>query len=168
MPNPPQKVPCHPPYLDPDSLAAEFYQIFKQIKIMPILHTCIWNVFIEVERIISQLILWGSITTMPKPKASSLVQISLILLHPIFAHDEFYVLHLWQENDGNDTLFISSHSIRRYMISVCPNTDDDHLDHLNKVVAVKILHCQVTLPYLGINTFFSILKDINILFFTKL
>ena len=54
------------------------------------------------------------------------------------------------------------------MISVCPNTDDDHLDHLNKVVAVKILHCQVTLPYLGINTFFSILKDINILFFTKL
>ena len=51
---------------------------------------------------------------------------------------------------------------------MCPNIDDDHLDHLNKVVAVKIRHCQVTLPYLVINTFFCILKYINILFLPKL
>ena len=54
------------------------------------------------------------------------------------------------------------------MISVCPNIDNDHLDHLIKVVAVKILHCQVTLPYLIINFFFCILKYMNILFLTKL
>ena len=34
------------------------------------------------------------------------------------------------------------------MISGFPNIDDIHLDHLIKVAADKILHCQVTLPYL--------------------
>ena len=48
------------------------------------------------------------------------------------------------------------------MISVCPNIDDIHLDHLIKVVAVKLLHCQVTLPYPVIKTFFSVLKYIYI------
>lgn len=65
-----QKSPHHPFYLDSDSLTGEFYQIFKQIKIMPILHTCIWNVFIEVERNISQVTLWENITPMPKLEAS--------------------------------------------------------------------------------------------------
>ena len=39
-----------PPYLDLDSLAAKFYQIFKQIEIMTVLHTCNQNVLIEGER----------------------------------------------------------------------------------------------------------------------
>ena len=60
------------PYLDPDSLTAEFYQIFKQ-KIMPILHTCIINVPIEVERNIFQFILLGSDTRMPKLEVSYFV-----------------------------------------------------------------------------------------------
>ena len=79
-----------------------------------------------------------------------------------FAHEEYHVLHLWQENDGNDTVFRSSHSIKWFIISVCPNIDDVHLDHLIKVVAVKLLHCQVTLPYLVIETFFCVLKYIYI------
>ena len=97
-----------------------------------------------------------------------MIQISPILLHPVFAHDEFHVLHLCQENDGNDIVFILSQSIRWFMISVCPSVDDIHLDHLIKVAADKILHCQVTLPYLVFKTFFCILKNINILFLTKL
>ena len=112
---------------------------------MPILHTCIWNVFIEVERNISQLILWGSITRMSILEASYFIKFSSTLLHPVFAHEEYHVLHRWQENDGHDTVFISSHFIKWFMISVCRNIDDVHLDHLIKVVAVKILHCQVTL-----------------------
>ena len=48
------------------------------------------------------------------------------------------------------------------MILVCPNIDDIHLDHLIKVIAVKLLHCQVTLPYLVIKTFFCVLKYIYI------
>ena len=47
---PTSKVSPLPPYLDLDSLAAEFYQIFKQIEIMPGLHTCNRNVLIEGER----------------------------------------------------------------------------------------------------------------------
>ena len=47
---PTSKVLPLPPYLDLDSLAAEFYQIFKQIEIMPVLHTCNRNVLIEGER----------------------------------------------------------------------------------------------------------------------
>ena len=82
------------------------------------------------------------------------------LLHPVFAHEEYHVLHLWQENDGSDTVFISSHFIKWFMISLCPNIDDVHLDHLIKVVAVKLLRCQVTLSYLVIETFFCVLKDI--------
>ena len=53
------------------------------------------------------------------------------------------------------------------MISVCPSIEDIHLDHLIKVVSVKLLHCQVTLSYLMIKTFFCILKYIHILFLTK-
>ena len=98
-----QKFPL--PYLDPDSLATELCQIFKP-KIMLILHTCILNVSIEVERNISQLILWGSITLMTKLEVSYFVEFSTILLHPVFAHDKFHVLHLWEENDRNDTVFI--------------------------------------------------------------
>ena len=135
---------------------------------MPILHAYILNVSIEVERNISQLILWGSITWMPKLEASYFVIFSAALLHPVFAHEEYRVLHLWQENDVSDTVLISSHSIRWFMISMYPNIDDVPLDHLIKVVAVKLLHCQVTLPYLVIKTFFCILKYINILFLTKL
>ena len=60
----------------------------------------------------------------------------------------------------NDTVFISSHFIKWFMISLCPNIDDVHLDHLIKVVAVKLLRCQVTLSYLVIETFFCVLKDI--------
>ena len=59
-------------------------------------------------------------------------------------------------------MFRSSHSIKWFIISVCPNIDDVHLDHLIKVVAVKLLHCQVTLPYLVIETFFCVLKYIYI------
>ena len=95
---------------------------------------------------------------MLKLETSYFEEISLTLLHPVFAHDEYHVFCLLQENGGNDTVFISSHSIRRFMISVCPNIDNDHLDHLIKVVAVKILHCQVTLPYLIINFFFLYFK----------
>ena len=135
---------------------------------MPIGHTCIQNVSIEVERDISQLILWGSITQMLKLETSYFEEFSLTLLHPVFAHDEYHVFCVWQENGGNDTVFILSHSIRWFMISMCPNVDDVHLDHLIKVVAVKLLHCQVTLPYVVIKTFFSILEYINILFLTKL
>ena len=51
---------------------------------------------------------------------------------------------------------------------MCPNIDDDHLDHLIKVVAVKILHCALTLPSVVINTFCLIVKYINISFLTKL
>ena len=40
------------PYLAPDSFTDEFYKIHKP-KVMPILHTCIMNVPIEVERNIS-------------------------------------------------------------------------------------------------------------------
>ena len=54
------------------------------------------------------------------------------------------------------------------MISVCPNIDDIHLNHLIKVVAVKFLHCQVTLPYVVIKTFFCVLKYIYFLFLTKI
>ena len=108
-----------------------------------------------MERNISQLILWGSITQMPRLEVSYFVEFASILVHPVFAHDEFHVLYLWQENDGNDTVFISSHSIRWFIISMCPNIDDVHLDHLIKVVAVKLLHRQVTLPYLVIETFFA-------------
>ena len=127
---------------------------------MPILHAYILNVSIEVERNISQLILWGSITRMPKLEASYFIKFSSTLLHPVFAHEEYHVLHHWQENDGNDTVFISSHFIKWFMISLCPNIDDVHLDHLIKVVAVKLLRCQVTLSYLVIETFFCVLKDI--------
>ena len=97
---------------------------------------------------ISQLILWGSIILMPKLEASYFVEFSSIFLHPVVAHDEFHVLHLWQENDRNDAVFISSHSIRWFMISMCPNIDSVPLDHLIKVIAVKFLPYQVTLPYL--------------------
>ena len=45
---------------------------------MPILHTCIQDVFTEVERNISQLILWGSIT--PVPKLSSVQSLSRVRL----------------------------------------------------------------------------------------
>ena len=135
---------------------------------MSIGHTCIQNVSIEVERDFSQLILWGSITWMLKLETSYFEEFSLTLLHPVFAHDEYHVFHFWQENGGNDTVFISSHSIRWFMISMYPNIDDFPLDHLIKVVAVKLLHCQVTLPYVVIKTFFSILEYINILFLTKL
>ena len=103
---------------------------------MPILHTYFLNVSIEVERNISQLILWGSITRMPILEASYFIKFSSTLLHPVFAHEEYHVLHRWQENDGNDTVFISSHFIKWFMISVCPNIDDIHLDHLIKVVAI--------------------------------
>ena len=115
-------------------------------------------------RNISKLILWGSVTWMPKLEASYFVEFSSTLLHPVFAHEEYHVLQLWQENDGNDTVFTSSHFIKWFMISVCPNIDDIHLNHLIKVVAVKFLHCQVTLPYVVIKTFFCILKYIHILF----
>ena len=102
-----------------------------------------------------------------KIEASYFVEFS-ILLHPVFAHEEYHVLHLWQENDGSDTVFISSHFIKWFMISVCPNIDDIHLNHLIKVVAVKFLHCQITLPYVVIKTFFCILKYIHILFLSKI
>ena len=39
----------------------------------------------------------------------------------------------------------------------CPNIDNIHWYHLIKVVAVKLLHCQVTLPYPVIKTFFFFL-----------
>ena len=74
------------PHLDPDSLNAGFYQIHKP-KVMPILHTCILNVSVEVERNISQLVQWGSITRMPKLEASYFVKFSSTLLHPVFAHE---------------------------------------------------------------------------------
>ena len=67
---------------------------------MSVLHTYILNVSIKVKRNISQLILWGSITWMPKLEASYFVEFSSALLHPVFAHEEYRVLHLWQENDG--------------------------------------------------------------------
>ena len=91
---------------------------------------------------------------MPKLEASYSVEFS-ILVHPVFVHEELHVLPLGQENGGNDTVFISSHLIRWFMISMCPNIDDVHLDHLITVVAVKLLYCQVTLPYLVIETFFA-------------
>ena len=119
-----------------------------------------------MERNISQFILWGSDTRMPELEVSYFV--ILLNFAPEFAHDEYHVLHLWQENDGNDTVFIVSHSIKWFMISMCPNIDDVHLDHLTKVVAVKLLHCQVTLSYLVIKTFFCISKYIHILFLTKI
>ena len=115
---------------------------------MPILHTCILNVSVEVERNISQLVQWGSITRMPKLEASYFVKFSSTLLHPVFAHEA-------------KTLLMKN-IIKWFIISVCPNIDDVHLDHLIKVVAVKLLHCQVTLPYLVIETFFCVLKYIYI------
>ena len=48
------------------------------------------------------------------------------------------------------------------MILMCPNIDNINWYHLIKVVAVKLLHCQVTLPYLVIETFFCVLKYIYI------
>ena len=134
---------------------------------MLILHTCIINVPIKVERKISQFILWGSDPRMPKLEVSYFV----ILLN--FAPSS--ICSWWISSfacltgkDGNDTVFISSHSIKWFMISICPNIDDVHLDHLIKVVAVKLLHCQVTLSYLVIKTFFCISKYIHILFLTKI
>ena len=113
-----------------------------------------------MERNISQFILWSSDTRMPELEVSYFV--ILLNFAPEFAHDEYHVLHLWQENDGNYTVFILSHSIKWFIISVCPNIDDVHLDHLIKVVAVKLLHCQVTLPYLVIETVFCVLKYVYI------
>ena len=135
-------------YLDPDSLTAEFYQIVKTKSHAnsPHKHSkCIHRSGKEH----FPGILWGSITQMPILEASYFVEFSA-LLHPVFAHEEYHVLPLWQENDGNDTEFISSHFIKWFMISMCSNIDDVHLDHLIRLVAVKLLHFQITLPYLVI------------------
>ena len=105
---------------------------------------------------------------MLKLETSYFEEISLTLLHPVFAHDEYHVFCLLQENGGNDTVFISSHSIRWFMISMYPNIDDVPLDHLIKVVVVKLLHCQVSLSYLVIKTFFCISKYIHILLIIKI
>jgi len=80
------------------------------------------------------------------------------------------VLHLWQENDRNYAVFLSSHSISWFMTLRCPNIGNIHWYHLIKVVAVKLLHCQVTLPHPVIKTFFfffCIIKYRNILFFNR-
>ena len=89
---------------------------------------------------------------MQKLEDSCIVEFASILVHPVFVDEYFHVLRLGRENDGNDTVFISSHSIRWFMISMLPNIDDIHLHHLIKVISVKLLHCQVTLPHLVIKT----------------
>ena len=143
----------HPPHLDPDNLACEFYQIFKS-KVKPILRTCILNVLIKVERNIPQFMLWCQYYSDAKARGQLFCRIASILVYPLLAHDEFHVLHIWQEHDGNDIVFISSHFIRCFMISMYPIVDDDHLDHLIEVVAVQLPYYQVTHHYLVINSFF--------------
>ena len=64
---------------------------------------------------------------MLKLETSYFEEISLTLLHPVFAHDEYHVFCLLQENGGNDTVFISSHSIRWFMILMFSIADHAYL-----------------------------------------
>ena len=144
-----QKSPL--PYLDTESFTGEFSQIFKS-KVVPILLICILNISIKWKRTFPNSFYEASIMWMPKLEVSCFAEFSSILFYPVFAHHEFHVLHLWQENDVSGTVLISSHSIRWFMISMFLIVDYVNLNHLIEVVTVKLLHSQVTLPYRVINT----------------
>lgn len=122
---------------------------------MPIHHTWIVNVFIELERNISQLILWGSITQMLKLEANYFVECSWILVHPVFAHDElqFCIFDRKMTEMIQYSYYLLS-GIRWFWISMCPIADDFHLEHLTEMVAVKFLHYQFSLPSFVINIYF--------------
>ena len=128
---------------------------------MPILLICILNISIKWKRTFPNSFYEASIMWMPKLEVSCFAEFSSILFYPVFAHHEFHVLHLWQENDVSDTVLISSHSIRWFMISMFLIVDYVNLNHLIEVVTVKLLHSQVTLPYRVINTYF-VCKEIKL------
>lgn len=72
-------------------------------------------------------------------------RMSFNLILPDASHEQIQIMHLWQEYQRSDAMFLPLYPIRQHRILICPITEDTHSDSLIKMLSARLLHYKVTL-----------------------